>query len=67
MKEGEVNCPAQRNSKNTFIYILIATVSQNLSLHCLQSLWHFAFNARLNNMDPHTLIMDQCSLQISDL
>ena len=56
----------RRNSKNTFIFILIATVSHYLSFGAVIPLT-FACNARLNNMDPRALLMDQCCLQIADL
>lgn len=66
MRQGKLKRPAPQNSKSTFIFILIAMVSQNLNLRPVIPLT-FAFNAELNNVDPHTLLMDQYNLQISDL
>lgn len=64
-RPGRKQAPTQRNSKHTFIFILIATVSKHLSSGAVIPLT-FAFNARLHNMDTHTLLMDQCSLYLSD-
>lgn len=65
-KQGKLQRPAPQNSRSTFIFILIALVSQNFNLRPVIPLT-FAFNAELNNVDPHALLMDQYSLQISDL